>query len=96
LLLTRADGHTQHFYSLSAQIQREQAGYYDILEKTQKDTMDITHWLSWFLATLQQAIAQAQLTLDAELVKANFWPRWSATSFNERQIKLLNCLQDRF
>ncbi len=96
LLLARADGNTQRFYSLSAQIQRERAGYYDILEKTQKGTLDITHWLSWFLETLLQAIAQAQLTLDAVLVKANFWQRWSATSFNERQIKLLNRLQDGF
>jgi Fic family protein len=66
------------------------------LEKTQKGTLDITHWLSWFLATLLQAIAQAQLTLNAVLIKANFWQRWSATSFNERQIKLLNRLQDGF
>ena len=34
LLLTRADGSPQHFYSLSAQIQREHKAYYDILERT--------------------------------------------------------------
>src|SRR5690606_31953764 len=36
LLLTRADGSPQRFYSLSAQIQREHKAYYDILERTQK------------------------------------------------------------
>jgi Fic family protein len=96
LLLARADGNTQRFYSLSAQIQRERSDYYDILEKTQKGTLDITYWLSWFLNTLLRAIGQAQLTLDAVLAKANFWQRWSATPFNERQIKLLNRLQDGF
>jgi hypothetical protein len=36
LLLARADGSPQRFYSLSAQIQRERKAYYDILERTQK------------------------------------------------------------
>ena len=37
LLLARADGSPQRFYSLSAQIQRERKAYYDILERTQKN-----------------------------------------------------------
>lgn len=36
LLLARADGSPRRFYSVSAQIQRERNGYYDILERTQK------------------------------------------------------------
>ena len=42
LLLARADGSPQRFYSLSAQIQRERKAYYDILEWTQKRSMDVT------------------------------------------------------
>lgn len=37
LLLARADGSPQRFYSLSAQIQRERNAYYDILERSQKN-----------------------------------------------------------
>lgn len=37
LLLARADGSPQRFYSLSAQIQRERKAYYEILERTQKN-----------------------------------------------------------
>jgi Fic family protein len=37
LLLARADGSPQRFYSLSAQIKRERKAYYDILERTQKN-----------------------------------------------------------
>jgi Fic family protein len=37
LLLARADGSPQRFYSLSAQIQRERKAYYDIVERTQKN-----------------------------------------------------------
>ncbi len=96
LLLARADGGPQRFYSLSAQIQRERKAYYDILERTQKGTLDVTEWLHWFLTTLGQAIAQAQHTLDAVLLKARFWQRFAGTPMNERQAKLINRLLDGF
>ncbi len=96
LLLARADGSPQRFYSLSAQIQRERKAYYDILERTQKGTLDGTEWLAWFLATLHHAVDQAQHTLDAVLTKAHFWRRFASTPMNERQVKLLNRLLDGF
>ena len=96
LLLARVDGSPQRFYSLSAQIQRERDDYYFILERTQKGSLDITDWLSWFLATLHRAIEQAQHTLDAVLIKARFWQRWGSTSLNERQAKLIDRLLDGF
>ncbi len=96
LFLARADGSTQRFYSLSAQIQRERRDYYDVLERTQKGSLDVTGWLAWFLGTLGRAIASAQTTLDAVLAKAHFWQRWAGTPLNERQIKLLNRLLDGF
>ncbi|CAM2174070.1 Fic family protein [Paraburkholderia sacchari] len=96
LLLARADGSPQRFYSLSAQIQRERKAYYDILERTQKRSMDVTEWLAWFLDALRRAIDQAQFTLDTVLAKANFWRHWATTPFNERQVKLLNKLLDGF
>ena len=96
LLLARDDGSPQRFYSLSAQIQRERKAYYDILERTQKRSMDVTEGLAWFLDTLHRAVDQAQHTLDALLIKARFWQRWATTPLNERQVKLLNKLLDGF
>jgi len=96
LLLARADGSPQRFYSLSAQIQRERKVYYDILEQIQKGTLDVTEWLAWFLATLHRAVDQAQHTLDAVLAKTRFWQRWATTPLNERQVKLVNRLLDGF
>lgn len=96
LFLARADGSSQRFYSLSAQIQRERQNYYEVLERTQKGTLDVTDWLSWFLDTLGRALTSAQFTLDAVLLKARFWQRWAATPLNERQVKLLNRLLDGF
>lgn len=96
LLLARADGSPQRFYSLSAQIQRESKAYYEMLERTQKGSLEVTDWLAWFLATLGGALAQAQHTLDAVLAKARFWQRWASTPLNARQVKLLGRLLDGF
>ena len=96
LLLARADGSPQRFYSLSAQIQRERKAYYDILERTQKRSMDATEWLAWFLEALHRAVDQAQHTLDVVLAKVRFWQRWATMPLNERQVKLLNKLLDGF
>ncbi|WP_151447366.1 Fic family protein [Lacisediminimonas profundi] len=96
LLLARADGSPQRFYSLSAQIHRERKAYYDILERTQKRSMDVTDWLAWFLDSLHRAVDQAQHTLDAVLLKTRFWQRWATMPLNERQVKLLDKLLDGF
>jgi Fic family protein len=100
LFLARADGSPQRFYSLSAQIQRERKAYYDTLDRTQKQSLDVTGWLAWFLDTLHRAVDQAHHTLDAVLVKTRFWQRWAETSMvaplNERQAKLINRLLDGF
>jgi Fic family protein len=96
LWLARADGSPQRFYSLSAQIQRERKAYYDILERTQKQSMDVTAWLAWFLDTLHRAVDRAQHTLDAVLAKARFWRHWAATPLNARQARLLERLLDGF
>jgi len=99
LFLARADGSPQRFYSLSAQIQRERRAYYDILERTQKASLDVTEWLAWFLDTLHRAVDQAPHMLDAVLAKTRFWQRWAASSsapLNERQVKLINRLIDGF
>ena len=67
-----------------------------MLERTQKGTLDVTGWLSWFLGTLGRAVTGAQITLDAVLVKSRFWQRLAGTPLNERQVKLLNRLLNGF
>lgn len=96
LFLARADDSPQRFYSMSAQIQRRRREYYDILERTQKGSLDVTAWLAWFLENLRLAVDHAQVPLDAVLHKARFWQRWAGTSMNERQAKVLNRLLDGF
>ena len=96
LALARSEQIHQRFYSLSAQIQQERADYYTILERTQKGGMDVTEWLLWFLSCLQRAIARAEHSLSAVLMKARFWEQFAGTPMNERQIKVLNRMLDGF
>jgi Fic family protein len=96
LFLARADGSPQRFYSLSAQIQRVRREYYDILERTQKGTLDVTGWLEWLLVQLHRAVQSADASLDGVLFKARFWQRWAQTPMNERQVTMLNRVLDGF
>lgn len=96
LVLARADRSPQRFYSLSAQIQRERNAYYDVLERTQRGSLDVTEWLAWFLNALGRAVDHAHTTLDAVLVKARFWQRCAGLAMNERQVKVMNRLLDGF
>ena len=94
--LTRADGISQRFYSMSAQIRKERKEYYNILETTQKGSLDITRWLTWFLQCLDRAIAATDETLGGVLRKAKFWEKHNTTLLNERQRTMLNKLLDGF
>ncbi|MFZ2220900.1 MAG: Fic family protein, partial [Rhodoferax sp.] len=77
MALARAEGSAQRFYSLSAQIQRERKQYYQQLEATQRGTLDVTPWLSWFLGCLLRAVQGADGMLAGVLDKAQFWHRWA-------------------
>lgn len=50
--LARSENSAQRFYGMSAQIGQERNHYYDILERTQKGTLDSTSWMEWFLGCL--------------------------------------------
>lgn len=94
--LARSEKSPQRFYSMSTQIRQERAAYYDILERTQKGTMDITPWMDWFLDCLGRAIDGARTTLATVLAKARFWESVRGVSLNERQTLVLNRLLDGF
>jgi len=100
MALSRADGVTEKFYSMSAQIERERKDYYRRLEASQRSsTLDITDWLEWFLQCLVRAIERSQKTLDAVLQRAKFWEQFGRSvkgSLNERQRKVLGRLLDGF
>ncbi len=94
--LARSEKSAQRFYSMSAQIRHERTDYYDILERTQKGTLDVTPWLEWFLRCLGRAFDDTETTLGAVLRKARFWERTARLAINDRQRLALNRLLDGF
>jgi Fic family protein len=94
--LARADGTAQRFYSMSVQIRKERAGYYEILEKTQKGGLDVTDWLKWFLSCLSRALITSEETLSNIIRKARAWDTLRQADINDRQQLMLNKLLDGF
>jgi len=94
--LARADGISQRFYSMSAQIRLMRNEYYAILEKTQQGTLDITAWLEWFLSCLDGALQASESTLASVLRKAGYWEWLKSKTLNERQRMMINKLLDGF
>lgn len=96
MILARSDGQSYRFYSMSSQIRAERKQYYEVLEKTQKSSLDVTCWLEWFLKCLLNAIKTSAKTLGLVVFKHNFWLANAAKLENERQRKMLNKLLDGF
>ena len=96
MLLARSDNSVKRFYSMSSQIRIERKQYYEILEKTQKGTSEITDWILWFLECLKNSFESTSELLSKILMKADFWKVNSKTILNKRQQKMLNKLLDGF
>ncbi|WP_449240113.1 Fic family protein [Dongia sedimenti] len=96
LALTRSEASPQRFYSMSSRIQQERKAYYDVLEQSQRGTLDITRWLDWFLDCLGRALSDSNATLSGTMRKAKFWERFAKAGLNARQIKVLGRMLDGF
>lgn len=98
MCLARSDGSAQRFYSMSSQILEERKDYYEVLEKTQAGSLDITEWLTWFLGRLDRAIEQSNQITSSALEKELFWKslKQRKVSLNDRQTKVLNKLFSGF
>ena len=96
MLLARAEDSGDRFYSMSSQILIERKQYYEVLQKVQHSTGDITDWLEWFLHCLKNAMLTTEHTTQKILHKAEFWKLHEHTPINERQRLMLNKIFDGF
>lgn len=94
LALAQGEAQAIRFYAMSASILEDRAGYYRILESSQKATLDITEWLTWFLQTLLRSLQQAISRIDSVLGKTRFWQAHRESDLSAEQIKVLNRLLD--
>lgn len=96
MMLARADGTPERFYSMSTQIMEERKQYYAILQKAQHSDGDITDWLVWFLSCLKNALLSTEQTLQRIMRKTDFWRIHEHTAINARQRLMINKLFDGF
>jgi Fic family protein len=83
---------------MSSQIREDRTGYYQILESTQKDGMDVTEWLIWFLDCLGRASGKANELTAGVLAKEAFGRhlRQKSIEVSERQKTIINRLLGGF
>jgi Fic family protein len=96
MLLARAEGSGERFYSMSSQILIERKRYYAVLQSVQHSPKDITEWLDWFLNCLKNAMLATEHTTQSILRKSEFWKLHENTPINARQRLILNKLFDGF
>ncbi|TAE61989.1 MAG: Fic family protein [Bacteroidetes bacterium] len=96
MLLARAEGSGERFYSMSSQILAERKQYYEVLQRVQHSSGDITEWLDWFLRCLKNAMLSTESTMQNILHKTAFWKLHEHTPINERQRLMLNKLFEGF
>jgi Fic family protein len=96
MLLAKSEGSGERFYSMSSQILEERKKYYEVLQKVQHSSRDITEWLEWFLKCLRNAMYVSEETSNLVRQKAAFWKKHDSIIFNERQRNMLNRLLDNF
>lgn len=94
LALAQAQPQAIRFHAMSASILDDRAGYYRVLEASQKDGLDITAWLQWFLRTLHDSLTRALHRIDRVLAKARFWQAHREQALSAEQAKVLNRLLD--
>jgi len=94
LALAQADLHTIRLYAMSVTIFEQRDRYYQLLEQTQRGSMDITPWLAWFLDTLGEALRLATRQVQVDSVKNVFWLQHHATPLLPEQRMVLDHLLD--
>lgn len=95
-VLSQSDKTIYRPYSLSSEILNNRDEYYNVIEYSQKSSMDATEFVLYFLKTLSKAIDTSLITWEKTKEKTDFWDSIKLIPFNERQIKIINKLLDNF
>ena len=94
MAMAQDDNQQARYYSLSSRIMADRESYYEILEKTQKGTCDVTGWLVWFLKCFSRAMEHSEEIMNGAWSKAQFWQQYGQFKLSERQKKVVNRLLD--
>jgi Fic family protein len=80
---------TSRLWAVSPVILKRRQDYYAQLERAQQGDLDITDWLQWSVACVEQACDEARVCIERVGQVAKFWTRHRNTPFNPRQRRAL-------
>ena len=96
MALSQDEKSADRFYSMSAQIHREKKSYYEMLERTQQSSLDVTEWVRWFIGCLARAIDASQHVAERTRRAAEFWNTHAFADLNQRQRTVLHRILGTF
>jgi len=70
---------------LSVQFMRNRQAYYEALEQAQRGGLDLTGWLTWFLAQVEAAARHGVQEVGRVLARAAFWAEVRRLPLNDHQ-----------
>jgi len=94
LCLARDAGETSRLVRISQRLLEQREAYYGELGRAQHGGLDITPWMTWFVAQVRAAWEAASKVVDTSLEKARFWASKAGVDLNARQKKAVNALLD--
>ncbi len=83
-------GRAFRLHGLSVELRRQQANYYDSLNRVQRVEDEPTAWVVWLIDTFRISCQASASLVDESLDRARFWSRHKSVDLNERQRKVLN------
>lgn len=95
-LLCEADQSALRFYSFSNTVLLNKKEYYNQLNKSSNDDLDVTDLILWFFKILIESIKNSEKVLFKVDFKRQFWQKYANTKLNDRQIKVIKKLVDGF
>ncbi|MDY0402790.1 Fic family protein [Sulfurovum sp.] len=98
-VLSRELGLDHKYYSISAAVNQERKGYYEVLEKSQNliynRAFDLTPWILWHTHMIDRAIDISLEHIEVVISKTKFWDRVRSESLNEKQLKVIHKMLDK-
>ncbi len=90
-VLTQGEQDNFHYFSLSKQIMDNRAQYYEQLAliSGQKDSLDVTGWLIWYIGMAIQALTQARESFSTVVRRGQILRFLDPNQFNTRQVSML-------
>lgn len=94
MALAQDERRSTRLYSMSARFMDVRDEYYEALERASSGPLDVTPWLTWFLAQVAAAVRSTESIVEAVLTRTRFWMQHSRSGVNERQLKALARMLD--